>query len=131
MRDIQQVLERWGAWSRQRLETDFSPIAAGFNGLLKESASPDSCCDDDAMIIDSCVGRLQQKRPDEHELLEDHYVKGIPKRGLARKHKVSEGMIRIKIQMAEGFIDGCLSMLNVRLEMDPYTERKNIIEPVK
>ncbi|HAP2506517.1 TPA: antitermination protein Q, partial [Escherichia coli] len=29
-----------------------------------------------------------------------------------------EKLIRIEIQMAEGFIDGCLSMLDVKLEMD-------------
>ncbi|HAX3397193.1 TPA: antitermination protein Q, partial [Escherichia coli] len=28
-------------------------------------------------------------------------------------------LIRIEIQMAEGFIDGCLSMLEISLEMDP------------
>ncbi|EFH2938834.1 antitermination protein Q, partial [Escherichia coli] len=27
-------------------------------------------------------------------------------------------LIRIEIQMAEGFIDGCLSILDVKLEMD-------------
>lgn len=48
----------------------------------------------------------------------DHYIKDISKRALVRKLKRSEGMIRIKFQMAEGFIDGCLSMLDVRLEMD-------------
>ncbi|MCV5712774.1 antiterminator Q family protein, partial [Escherichia coli] len=26
--------------------------------------------------------------------------------------------IRIEIQLAEGFIDGCLSMLDIRLEME-------------
>ncbi len=30
--------------------------------------------------------------------------------------------MRIEIQMAEGFIDGCLAMLDVRLDMDPEVE---------
>ena len=51
-------------------------------------------------------------------MLVDHYIKDISKRALGRKLKLSEGMIRIKFQMAEDFIDGCLSMLDVRLEMD-------------
>jgi hypothetical protein len=131
MRDIQLILERWGVWSRHRYETDYSPIAAGFKGLLKEDPTQDSCCDDDALIIDACVGRLKQKRLDEYQLLEDHYIKDISKRQIAKKHKTSEGMIRIKFQVAEGFVEGCLSMLGVRLEMDAYTQKKNIVETEK
>lgn len=118
MRDIQLVLERWGVWSRHRYETDYSPIAAGFKGLLIESESSISCSDTDAMIVDSCVGRLKQKRPDEYELIQDHYIKGIPKRQMAKKYRCDEKMVRIRLQMAEGFIEGCLSMLEVKLEME-------------
>jgi hypothetical protein len=118
MRDIQLVLERWGIWSRHRYEMEFSAIAAGFKGLLPESTSPDSCTDSDAMIIDSCVGRLKQKRPDEHQLIEAYYIKGISKRQLAKKYQKDEKIIRIKLQLAEGFVEGCLAMLGVELEMD-------------
>ncbi|EHV72412.1 phage antitermination Q family protein [Escherichia coli 1-110-08_S4_C2] len=47
-----------------------------------------------------------------------HYLYGISKRKLARARKKDEKLIRIEIQMAEGFIDGCLSMLDVKLEME-------------
>lgn len=122
MRDIQMVLERWGNWSKHQIESDvgYSAIAAGFKGLLPESPSAVSCTDNDAFIIDTCVSRLKQKRPDEYALLVDHYIKDISKRALDRKLKLSEGMIRIKFQMAEGFIDGCLSMLDVKLESDSW-----------
>ncbi|WP_231853277.1 antiterminator Q family protein [Erwinia tasmaniensis] len=30
----------------------------------------------------------------------------------------ARGIIRIKFKMAEGFIQGCLSMLDVRLDME-------------
>lgn len=82
---------------------DYSPIAAGFKGLLPQGATAQSCTDD-AIVLDGCVGRLKQKRPDEYQLIEDHYIKGISKRQLARKYRVSEGLIRIKFQMAEGFV---------------------------
>ncbi|NKG32101.1 antitermination protein Q [Erwinia rhapontici] len=131
MRDIQMVLERWGAWSRHRYEMGYSPIAAGFKGLLPESPSALTCTDSDAMIVDACVGRLKAKKPDEHALLEDHYIKGISKRQIARQYRLSEGMIRIQMQMAEGFVEGCLSMLDITLEMDSYTQKKTIQEPVK
>ncbi|ENW8578950.1 antiterminator Q family protein, partial [Escherichia coli] len=32
--------------------------------------------------------------------------------------KKDEKLIRIEIQMAEGFVEGCLSMLDLCLEMD-------------
>ncbi|WP_029686587.1 antiterminator Q family protein [Tatumella saanichensis] len=120
MRDIQQVLERWGNWSKHRIEseTGHSSTAAGFKGLLPERGCGISCTENDALIIDTCVGRLKQKRPDEYALLVDHYIKDISKHAIGRKLKLSEGMIRIKFQMAEGFIDGCLSMLDAELEMD-------------
>ncbi|MGA6469219.1 antiterminator Q family protein [Escherichia coli] len=47
------------------------------------------------------------------------YLYGISKRKLAKVRKKDEKLIRIEIQMAEGFIDGCLSMLEISLEMDP------------
>jgi len=120
MRDIQMVLERWGNWSKHKVETEvgYSPIAAGFKGLLPENGSMLMCTEDDALIIDSCLARLKLKRPDEYELIFDHYVKGVSKRGIGRKLKLSEGMVRIKFQMAEGFVEGCLSMLDIKLEMD-------------
>ena len=118
MRDIQLVLEQWGIWLRQRSEMDYSPIAAGFKGLLPDTRANVSCSDSDVIIIDACVGRLKQKRLNEYELLVDHYIKNISKRAIDRKLKLSEGMIRIKFQMAEGFIEGCLSMLNVKLDIE-------------
>lgn len=126
MRDMQLVLERWGVWSRSRPQLGYSSVAAGFKGLLPENAVRFSCSDDDAMIVDSCVGKLKQKRPDEHQLIEDHYIKGISKRMLARRMQVSEGMVRIKLQLAEGFVEGCLTMMDAELEMDSWSERKSV-----
>lgn len=120
MRDIQLVLERWGNWSKHRIESEvgYSSIAAGFKGLLPETGAIVTCTENDALIIDSCLGRLKQRRPEEYNLLFDHYVKNISKRAIGRQLKLSEGMVRIKFQMAEGFIDGCLAMLGINLEMD-------------
>ncbi|HCB0261758.1 TPA: antitermination protein Q, partial [Klebsiella quasipneumoniae subsp. similipneumoniae] len=54
----------------------------------------------------------------EHSLLVAHYLFGISKRKLAKSLKKDEKVIRIEIQMAEGFVDGCLAMLDLRLDMD-------------
>lgn len=120
MRDIQRLLERWGGWaSSDSSGVDYSPIAAGFKGLLPQTgrARP-SCSDDDALIIEGCLARLKSRKPYEHSLIVAHYLYGISKRKIAKVRKKDEKLIRIEIQMAEGFIDGCLSMLDVRLDMD-------------
>ncbi|EAC1460386.1 antitermination protein Q [Escherichia coli] len=120
MRDIQIVLDRWGAWAASDSSgVDYSPIAAGFKGLLPYTSKKRlACSDSDALIIEGCLARLKQKRPDEHSLLVAHYLYGISKRKLAKARKKDEKLIRIEIQLAEGFIDGCLSMLDLTLDLD-------------
>ncbi len=120
MRNIQMVLERWGNWAASDSSgVDYSPIAAGFKGLLPQiSKTRLSCSDNDALVIEGCLARLQKKKPYEHSLVVAHYLYGVSKRKIAKARKKDEKLIRIEIQMAEGFIDGCLSMLDVTLEMD-------------
>ncbi|ELY5861518.1 antitermination protein Q, partial [Cronobacter sakazakii] len=54
MRDIQRVLELWGGWAASDSSgVDYSPIAAGFKGLLPQTNKTRlSCTDDDALIIE-------------------------------------------------------------------------------
>ncbi|MDK1254422.1 antiterminator Q family protein [Cronobacter dublinensis] len=120
MRDIQRVLELWGGWAASDTAgVDYSPIAAGFKGLLPiKGRSRASCTDNDALIIEGCLARLKQKKPYEYSLLVAHYLYGISKRSIARARKKDEKLIRIEMQMAEGFIDGCLCALEVSLDMD-------------
>ncbi|MCX8980662.1 antitermination protein Q [Citrobacter portucalensis] len=120
MRDIQMILERWGAWAASDSSgVDYSPIAAGFNGLLPYTSKIRlACSDSDALIIEGCLALLKKRKPYEHSLIVAHYLYGISKRKIAKAHKKDEKLIRIEIQLAEGFIDGCLSMLDIRLEME-------------
>ncbi|MGE4754416.1 antiterminator Q family protein [Yersinia enterocolitica] len=98
---------------------DYSSIAAGFKGLLPyTTSSRPSCCDDDGLAVDGCVSRLKRHRYDEWELVIRHYVYNQSKRAIARQQKKDERAIRINLQMAEGFVDGCLAMMDIRLEMD-------------
>ncbi|HDX9251885.1 TPA: antitermination protein, partial [Escherichia coli] len=48
MRDIQMVLERWGAWAANNHEdVTWSSVAAGFKGLIPSKVkSRPQCCDD-------------------------------------------------------------------------------------
>ena len=129
MRNIQQVLERWGGWAAQdNSAVSWAPIAAGFKGLVASSSSMRlSCCDDDGLIIDACVCRLQQvRKPEELDVIMLYYVHGLTKREIGRRMKVSEREVRRIIETAEGFIEGCLCMLGVPLQMDPEVEKQRV-----
>lgn len=128
MRDIQAVLERWGGWATDNTVIGWSPIAAGFKGLLPPTGrSRFSCCDSDGMTIDSAVLRLKAVRQEEElNLIMLHYVYGLSKREIGRKLNLNEARIRQQMQVAEGFIDGCLAIVGVVLEMDSYTQKIKI-----
>lgn len=120
MRDIQQVLERWGAWvACNRENVTWYSISAGFKGLLPPRVrSRPQCCDDDAMVLCNCMATLNRNNSDLHDLLVDYYVGGMSFMALARKHRCSDGHIGKRLQKAEGVVEGMLLMLDIRLEMD-------------
>ncbi|WP_370255953.1 hypothetical protein [Erwinia sp. 198] len=43
--------------------------------MRPDTRSGASCTDSGALIAGSCVGGLEQKRPDENALLVDHYTR--------------------------------------------------------
>ncbi|HCQ8042660.1 antiterminator Q family protein [Escherichia coli] len=122
MRDIQMVLERWGAWvANNHEDVEWSSVAAGFKGLIPSKVkSRPQCSDDDGLIISSAMTVLKKKEPYQYELLEMYYVYGITLRALGVKLGISLNQVVIRLQKAEGFIDGCLAMLGVSLEIDCY-----------
>ncbi len=134
MRDIQEVLSRWGVWARDNSGVDFSHIAAGFKGLLPQQKGKPSCSDDDGLIIDGAVRRLRDvRKPEELNLLLRHYVYGQSKSAIARQLKCNEREIRRQLQVAESFIDGVLCVLGAPLDMDAYVQivRQSNAEEIK
>lgn len=113
MRDMYEVMDMWGAWaSSDNSGVDWQPIAAGFKGLLPHGKkSRPQCDDDEGIMIDGCVALLRKYKPEEYELIIAHFVIGISLRRIAKKRKCSDGLIRIKLQSALGFIDGCICRL--------------------
>lgn len=113
MRDIQQVLERWGAWAAADSSgVDWQPIAAGFKGLIPHAIkSKPQCDDDEGIMVDGCVARLRKLKPEKYELVIAHFVIGISLRNIAKKRKCSDGTIRKEMQTALGFIEGLLCTL--------------------
>ncbi|WP_349950142.1 antiterminator Q family protein [Klebsiella michiganensis] len=115
MRDMYEVLDRWGAWAAAADSSgvDWQSIAAGFKGLLPHGKKSRFQCDDDeGIMIDGCVARLRKYKPEEYELIIAHFVIGISLRTIAKKRKCSDGTIRKELQTAMGFVDGCISMLD-------------------
>lgn len=109
--------------ANNREDVTWSTVAAGFKGLIPSKVtSRPQCCDDDAMVISGCMARLHKSNADMHDLLVDYYVFGMTFIQLARKHGCSDGHIGKRLQRAEGFINGCLMVLDVKLEMDRYVQ---------
>ncbi|BCP69641.1 MULTISPECIES: antiterminator Q family protein [Enterobacter cloacae complex] len=113
MRDMYEVMDRWGAWAAADSSgVDWQPIAAGFKGLLPHGKKSRLQCDDDeGIMIDSCVARLKKYKPDEYELIIVHFVAGISLRAIAKKRKCSDGTVRKDLHTALGFINGVLSLV--------------------
>ena len=119
-RNIQMVMERWGAWAADNREDVYWPsTAAGFSGLIPSKVrSRIQCCDDDGLILSNLMAGLNSKHQAAHDLLFDHYVFGKTFMQLAREHHCSDGHIGKKLSNAEGILDGLLMALEIRLEMD-------------
>ncbi|MFO6490617.1 antiterminator Q family protein [Hafnia alvei] len=120
MRDIQKVLDMWGAWvASDSNGVDWPRVAAGFKGITPPPRkSRQQCCDDDGIAIDTAVGRLKNHNYDSYELLILYYVLRVPFRKIGKMKHCSDTHICKRIQAAEGFIDGCLAMAGITLELD-------------
>lgn len=114
MRDMYEVMDRWGAWAAADSSgVDWQPIAAGFKGLLPHGKkSRLQCNDDEGIMIDGCLGQLKKTKPELYELIICHFVINISLRNISKKRKCSDGTIRKELQAALGFIEGVYSVLN-------------------
>ncbi|EMM9641659.1 antiterminator Q family protein [Providencia rettgeri] len=128
MRDIQLILSRWGAWAFDgNSNIDYSSIAAGFKGLIvSNKKSRESCCDDDGIAIDAAVSNLKKNNSYLFQLVIFYYVRNCTLRTLASKLGISHNEVAKRLQYAEGYIEGCLAISGVTLEMDRYTKKDNI-----
>lgn len=113
MRDMYEVMDMWGAWAAaDGSGVDWQPIAAGFKGLLPHGKKTRlQCNDDEGIMIDGCVARLQKYKPEEYELVIAHFVVGISLRMIAKRMNCSDGTVRHKLQSGLGFISGVMAMI--------------------
>lgn len=131
MRDIQMVLERWGAWAAGgSANIGYPRTAAGLSRLLPASRQgKPSCCDDDGMYINEAMIRL--RKHDEYlcSLLEWHYIDNMTLRAMATKLGISHNHVSVRLQAAESFIQGSLCTLDINLEMDRESRKENSLPP--
>ncbi|EGN1928413.1 antitermination protein [Salmonella enterica] len=128
MRDIQQVLERWGAWcASEGGSVYWQPVAAGFKGVMPHSRRRSiPCCDDDGLVINGAIARLKKKDSYLCSLLELHYINGASTRTIGNNQGISHTLVIKRLLEAEAFIEGCLMALDVKLEMDRYVQREPV-----
>ncbi|MGC4125040.1 antiterminator Q family protein [Enterobacter sp.] len=131
MRDIQQVLARWGVWAASGdTNIGYPRTATGLSRLLPASrAGRPSCCDDDGMYINEAMIRLSKHDEYLCSLLEWHYIDCMTLRAMATKLGISHNHVSVRLQAAESFIQGSLCTLEIKLEMDRECQKENIISP--
>lgn len=114
MRDMYEIMDRWGAWAASdNSGVDWQPIAAGFKDLLPHGKKTRQQCDDDeGIMIDGCVARLRRCKPEEYELIIAHFVIGVSLRAIAKKRRCSDGKIRGELRSAMGFVEGVLCIIH-------------------
>ncbi|HHZ8355297.1 TPA: antiterminator Q family protein [Morganella morganii] len=120
MRDIQTVLEQWGAWAAdENSGVDYSHIAAGFKGLIPSSKrSKEQCSDSDGLKIDMAITQMKDTNSYYFQLIIMYYLKGYTLRAMGGKMGISHNEVAKRLQAAEGYIDGWLASSGVRLESD-------------
>ncbi|MGG2141606.1 antiterminator Q family protein [Symbiopectobacterium sp. RP] len=130
MRDIQLVLERWGAWAADdRIDGKWKTASVFMKGVIPSTKkSLPSCCDDDGIKIDAAIRRLKHYNSYYHQLIHMHYFKRQPQRAIANRLGISRTTLIKRLQPAEGFVEGCLAMVDITLERDKSVQKENIYE---
>lgn len=110
MRDMYEILDRWGAWAAADSSgVDWQPIAAGFKGILSYGRKfRCQCNDDEGIIIDRYICLLRNHNPNGYKLIIIHFVIGVSLRKIAKWRKCSDGTIRKELQLAMGFLEGAI-----------------------
>lgn len=120
MQDIVKILTHWAGWvTRCGNDIHYKGVASKFKLARPKIAKSDlACSTQDGNMIEECMLRLKACRAEEYELLVLHYLFRVSKRQLARMTKRDEKIIRIKIQLAERFIEGSIYTLKNNFDMN-------------
>lgn len=128
-RNMQLVLERWGRWAVSEEKcTSVDWPSMSVTPAQVPVGSGQSCSDDDGLMIDGCIARLKAVRQEEEILMLGlRYIARMPQRDIADATGASRLFVRQRLQAAEDFVEGCLSMLDLPLDMDPEVVEVKIV----
>lgn len=129
-RNMQEVLERWGRWaiSEEKCTSVDWPAMSVTPARLPMAGCGKSCSDDDGLMIDGCIAKLKTVRQeDEILMLGLRYIARMPQRDIADATGASRLFVRQRLQAAEDFVEGCLAMLDLPLDMDPEVVETKIL----
>lgn len=107
MRDMYEVMDRWGAWAAANNSgVDWYPVAAGFKGLVPHGKKTRPQCDDDeGLKLDRCISLLKKNRLEEYEIVIAHFVMGFSLRKIAKMKKCSDGVVRNMLKIAVAYLE--------------------------
>ena len=119
MRNMTVVMEKFGVWARTYESIGYSHIAAGFKGLLPQTPPKVSPCnDDDGLSINSAMSLLLRDRPNEYICMVLYYIWCVDIESIAKKKSCSPKTIQRLLRIGEGYIDGSLSALDIKLSFE-------------
>lgn len=120
-RNMQEVLERWGRWaaSEEYCSLVDWPAMSVTPGRKPEAGKP-GCSDEDGLAIDTCVAHMSTVRDvDDILILGQRFIGGHTTRQIAEVMAIPRMQVRASLNASEAFLNGCLVMQGIRLDMDP------------
>ena len=120
-RNMQEVLERWGRWaaSEEYCSLVDWPAMSVTPGRKPEAGKP-GCSDEDGLAIDTCVAHMSMVRDvDDILILGQRFIGGHTTRFIAEAMDIPRMQVRASLNASESFLNGCLVMQGIRLDMDP------------
>lgn len=119
-RDMQLVLERWGRWAAK--EEYCSMVDWPSMSVMPQRVTADGksgCTDEDGAAIDTCIAHMSMVCPHSNLLILGlRFIGGHTTRFIAEMMETPRAQVRESLKASEAFLEGCLVMQGIRLDMD-------------
>ena len=105
------ILEQWARWAR--VNPDFAlgyPNATPFRRLLGSTVSSSLISDDDAMVVDTMVAKLQQRHPEMGKAVALYYLGTCNVSRVARAMGIYHSKADSLIKSGTAWLDAALGM---------------------
>lgn len=124
-RNMQEVLERWGRWAAR--EEYCSLVDWPSLSILpchKPQPGKPGCTNEDGIVVDTCIAHMSKIcKADYLQILGQRFIGGHALRRIAKDVCTSKDSVVMSLRTSEAFVEGCLTMLAVHLDMDLEVRR--------